>query len=150
MSNFHTTFVTDRDKPEWRALFDGYAEYYGVQMNDSIANAVWGWLLDPNHVLEGLLTRTDAGSAVGIAHVRAIPHPLSGNEVGFLDDMYVAVNARGSGAADAIFERLQDLAQERGWSAIRWITQHSNARGRAFYDRYTSGPTDFIMYQWKQ
>ena len=23
-----------------------------------------------------------------------------------------------------------------------------NERGRAFYDRYTDGPSDFIMYQW--
>lgn len=26
---------------------------------------------------------------------------------------------------------------------------HFNERGRAFYDRYTSGPSDFIIYQWK-
>lgn len=150
MSNFHTTFVTSSDKPEWRALFDRYAEFYGVPMNDSIANEVWNWLLAPNHVLEGLLTRTDAGTAVGMAHVRACPRPLAGNEVGFLDDMYVAMDARGGGAADAIFESLRNLAHQRSWPSIRWITQHFNERGRAFYDRYTSGPSDFIMYQWKQ
>lgn len=150
MSTFQTNFVVERDKPEWRELFDGYAEFYGVPMNDTIADEVWNWLLDPSHVLEGLLVRNGSGIAVGFAHVRACPRPLGGNEMGFLDDMYVSTSARGSGAADAIFKGLQSIARERGWSAVRWITQHYNERGRAFYDRYTSGPSDFIMYQWKQ
>ncbi|MGO2137090.1 GNAT family N-acetyltransferase [Marinobacter sp.] len=150
MSTFQTNFVVASDKPKWRTLFEGYAEFYGVPMSDAIADEVWSWLLDPSHVLEGLLTRTDVGLAVGMAHVRACPRPLGGNEIGFLDDMYVTMDARGSGAADAIFESLQSLARERGWCAIRWITQHFNERGRAFYDRYTSGPSDFIMYQWKE
>lgn len=69
--------------------------------------------------------------------------------MGWLDDMYVHPDARGSGAADALFARLRMLAAERGWPVIRWVTQHFNARGRAFYDRYTGQPSDFIMYQWQ-
>lgn len=150
MKTFQTMFVTKNDKAEWRPLFQGYADFYGVPMNDAIADEVWRWLLDPDHVLEGLITRDETGAAVGLAHVRACPRSLSGGEIGFLDDMYVCPEARGSGAADAIFDRLQSLANERGWPALRWITQHFNERGRGFYDRYTGGPSDFIMYQWKQ
>jgi len=47
-----------------------------------------------------------------------------------------------------LFTALRDHAERRGWTAFRWITQHFNGRGRAFYDRYTGGPTDFIMSQW--
>ena len=150
MKNFKTTFVTETDKPEWRALFDGYAGFYGVTMTDAIASEVWRWLTDPDHVLEGLITRDDTGKAVAIAHVRPCPRSLAGSEIGFLDDLYVSEQARGSGAADAIFEALRNLAQERGWSSVRWITQHFNERARAFYDKYTSGLSDFIVYQWNQ
>jgi len=150
MADFTTEFVSESDKAEWRVLFDGYADFYGVPMDNAIADEVWRWLLDPNHVLEGLLTRDAAGRAVGLAHVRACPRPLGACEVGFLDDMFVSPQARGSGAADAVFEALGRLAAERGWPAIRWITQHFNTRGRGFYDRYTGGPSDFIMYQWNQ
>jgi ribosomal protein S18 acetylase RimI-like enzyme len=94
--------------------------------------------------------RDEGGDIVGFAHVRACPRPLGGCDIGFLDDMFVAPEARGSGAADALFEGLRALAAERGWPALRWITQHFNERGRAFYDRYTAGPSDFIMYQWKR
>jgi GNAT superfamily N-acetyltransferase len=135
------------DKSAWRALFNGYADFYGVPMDGPIADRVWAWLLDPAHVLEGLVACDANGEIIGIAHVRACPRPLSGCDIGFVDDMYVAPEARGSGAADVLVEALRALAVERGWSALRWITQHFNERGRAFYDRYTGGPSDFIMYQ---
>ena len=150
MKDLVTSFVTENDEVEWRTLFDGYADFYDVPMDEATVNRVGGWLLDPEHVLEGLLARDGSGKAVGLAHVRACPRPLGGCDVGFLDDMYVSPEARGSGAADALFEGLRSLAAERGWPAVQWITQHFNERGRAFYDRYTSGPSDFIMYQWKQ
>lgn len=149
MSNHQVSFVSPNDKAEWRPLFDGYAKFYKVPMNDGIADRVWAWLLDPDHVLEGLMVRDAGGRAVGILHVRACPRPLGGGDVGFVDDMFVEPEARGSGAADALFARLKELARERGWPALRWVTQHFNERGRAFYDRYTGGPSDFIMYQWK-
>ncbi len=150
MANFRISFVTENDKAQWRVLFNGYADFYSVPMDDATAERVWAWLLDPGHVLEGLVARDEGGAIVGLAHVRACPRPLGGCDIGFLDDLYVLPEARGSGAADALFEALRALAAERGWPALRWITQHFNERGRAFYDRYTSGPSDFIVYQWKQ
>jgi len=149
METFKTSFVTRNDKKEWLPLFHGYADFYDVPMNAETAEKVWNWLLDPDHVLEGLLVRDERGQAVGLVHVRACPRSLSACDIGFLDDMYVVPDARGGGAADALFEGLRIMAAERGWPIVRWITQHFNERGRAFYDRYTGGPSDFVMYQWK-
>ncbi|WP_028670990.1 GNAT family N-acetyltransferase [Saccharospirillum impatiens] len=150
MAKYQTRFVTEGDKSQWRTLFDGYADFYNAPMEAATADIVWGWLLDPNHVLEGLVACDESGHLVGLAHVRACPRPLGGCDIGFLDDMFVSPESRGLGAADALFSGLQDLAKERGWPALRWITQHFNERGRAFYDRYTGGPSDFIVYQLKQ
>ncbi len=148
MNNCIVAPIVDADRADWRPLFDGYAEFYGMEMGDDTADVVFSWLVDPDHVLEGLIARNPEGNAVGIAHVRACPRPLGGCEIGFLDDLFVAPESRGSGAADALFDALGKLAQTRNWASIRWITQHFNARGRAFYDHYTNGPTDFIVYQW--
>lgn len=149
MADFDVRFVVAEDKAQWRRLFDGYASFYGVPMDDGTAERVWRWLMDPGHVLEGLIARERGGEAVGIAHVRACPRPLGGCDMGFLDDFFVTPPARGSGVADALFASLERLARDRGWPVLRWVTQDFNERGRAFYDRYTSGPTDFIMYQWR-
>lgn len=148
MKKFDVQFVADHDQAEWRSLFDGYAEFYKTEVSDPIANEVWRWLLDPGHVLEGLLVRDATKQAVGFAHFRACPRPLGGCDIGFLDDMFVTPEARGTGAADALLGQLAAIARERNWPTVRWITQHFNGRGRGLYDRYTEGPSDFIMYQW--
>jgi GNAT superfamily N-acetyltransferase len=148
MAEFTTHFVSDSDKAEWRPLFDGYAQFYKTEMTDAVADVVWAWLLDPSHVLEGLLVRDANKRAAGFLHFRSCPRPLSGRDMGFADDMFIAPPARGTGAADALFERLRSIAMERDWPVVRWVTQHFNERGRGLYDRYTGGPSDFIMYQW--
>ena len=140
--------VETTDHADWRRLFQGYADFYGSNLTDDSARQVWSWLHEPEHVLEGLIARTADGDAVGLAHVRACPRPLAGQTIGFLDDLYVPPEARGSGAADALFEALAERARERGWPALRWLTQEFNYRGRAFYDRYTGSKSDFVMYQW--
>lgn len=149
MEDYSVSFVSRNDQHDWRSLFEGYAEFYKTSLTDDIADQVWEWLLDPHHVFEGLIVRDEQGIARGIAHVRACPRSLSGCDIGFVDDMFVDPDARGSGAADVLVTRLRELATERGWPSIRWVTQHFNERGRAFYDRYTGGPSDFIMYQLK-
>ncbi len=140
--------IAVQDKDAWRKLFDGYAEFYKVELTNEVADRTFDWLLDPNHVLEGLIAHDQDGAAAAIAHYRACPRPLGGCEIGFLDDMFVAPSARGTGVADEIFACLSSIAHVRGWASLRWITQHFNERGRAFYDRHTEGPSDFIMYQW--
>ena len=147
MQDYHVSFVSNGDQPEWQHLFAGYARFYNISLPDEVASRVWSWLRDPAHVLEGLIVRDRNNRVIAIAHVRACPRSLSGCDIGFVDDMYVDPDARGSGAADALVARLQELAKERGWPILRWVTQHFNERGRAFYDKYTGGPSDFIMYQ---
>ena len=140
--------ITAADKDVWRPLFEGYAAFYQVPITATIIDTVWGWLIDPEHVMEGLLVRDATQQVVGMLHFRSCPRSLSGQHIAFVDDMFVHPDARGSGAADALFVQLERICSERGWTTARWITQHYNARGRAFYDRYTNGPSDFILYQW--
>lgn len=145
--DYSVLLISVNDKPDWRFLFEGYADFYRTPMTDAIAEQVWSWLINPEHSLEGFMVRDQQNRALGIAHLRACPRSLSGCDIGFVDDMFIHPDARGSGAADTMVARLKELGIERGWPAIRWVTQHFNERGRAFYDRYTGGPSDFIMYQ---
>ena len=148
MGTITTEHIANADYAEWYPLFRGYAAFYRADPDEAVARRLWAWLLDPAHRLEGLVARDGAGSAVGIAHVEPILRPLAATEIGFLHDLYVDPAARGSGAADALFEALAAMARERGWPAVRWLTQEFNYRGRAFYDRYTGSRSDFVMYQW--
>ena len=134
------------DFADWRRLYEGYATFYKMPMNDEIAGTVWGWLLDPAHPLEALLARAGDGRIVGLAHFRPMPRPLTGSTAGFLDDLFVDPALRGSGLADRLLEALGETGRKRGWSLIRWLTADNNFRARGVYDRHAQR-TMWITYQ---
>jgi GNAT superfamily N-acetyltransferase len=153
MSGFRIQAPASGDRRDWQRLYAGYAgyaEFYQTTLTNEMADRVWQWLLDPAHVIEGLLVRDSQAVLVGLLHVRACPHPLSGSVIGFVDDMYVAEHARGTGAASALIDALARLAEQRQWPRLRWVTQDHNAHARAVYDRITGGPSEFIMYNWSE
>jgi GNAT superfamily N-acetyltransferase len=134
------------DFADWRRLYEGYATFYKMPMNDEIAGTVWGWLLDPAHPLEALLARAGDGRIVGLAHFRPMPRPLTGSTAGFLDDLFVDPALRGSGLADRLLEAMGETGRRRGWSLIRWLTADNNFRARGVYDRHAQR-TMWITYQ---
>jgi GNAT superfamily N-acetyltransferase len=134
------------DYPDWRHLYDGYAAFYKMPMDDAIAGRVWQWLLDPQHVLDALLARDGGGRVIGLAHFRAMPRPLTGSMAGFLDDLFVDPRWRGRRVADQLIAAVAAQGRERGWTLIRWLTADDNYRGRGVYDRLAKR-TLWITYQ---
>ena len=140
MATIEIVRPSERLKPGWRTLYDGYATFYKRDMTDAIAETVWGWLNNPAHELDGLIALVD-GVPVGLAHFRRMPSPLRGADIGFLDDMFIAPDARGHGVSEALFDRLRAEARQRGWEIVRWITADNNYRARAAYDRVATKTT---------
>jgi ribosomal protein S18 acetylase RimI-like enzyme len=83
---------------------------------------------------------------VGLAHFRAMPSPLRGAEIGFLDDLFVDPACRGGGAGDQLLRHLDNIAAARGWPVMRWITQDNNYRARGLYDQLALR-TGWITYE---
>jgi ribosomal protein S18 acetylase RimI-like enzyme len=127
-------------------MYHGYAEFYRVPMNHEILETVWSWIHDGSNPFFGLIAKDEAGNALGFMHCREMASPLRGAHVGFLDDLFVRPEARGLGVVEALYESLGDLARERGWPFVRWITAEDNHRARAVYDRLSS-KTDWVTYQ---
>jgi GNAT superfamily N-acetyltransferase len=123
------------DRPDWDRLYAGYADFYRVAQTAQMRDKVWSWLMDDAHPVEGRLAIGAAGTPVGLVHFRPFSRPLSASTGGFLDDLFVAEEARGSGAADVLIEAVVAIGRERGWTVIRWITAEDNARARKVYDR---------------
>ncbi|WP_309052612.1 GNAT family N-acetyltransferase [Streptomyces sp.] len=123
------------DFPQWRALYQGYADFYGVEQTEEAAGLVWSWVNDPGHEVAALVAEDGGGRLVGLAHYRPFARPLSATTGCFLDDLFVDPARRGSGAADLLLAALRGIAAERGWSVVRWITADDNHRARAKYDQ---------------
>ena len=96
--------VVVEHRQDWEKLYAGYAAFYQVVQTPEMRATVWGWILDPSHEVEGLIAVDPSGRAVGLAHFRPFARPLAASVGGFLDDLFVAPQARGSGAAQALIE----------------------------------------------
>ncbi|MET9686944.1 GNAT family N-acetyltransferase [Streptomyces sp. NPDC006514] len=135
MSDISVRSVRDGDFTQWRALYRGYADFYGVEQAEEAAATVWSWVTDPGHEVGALVAEDTEGRLLGLAHYRPFARPLSATVGCFLDDLFVAPQYRGSGAADLLLGALRELAAERGWSVVRWITADDNHRARSKYDQ---------------
>lgn len=135
------------DREPWGELYSGYAAFYGVEQSEDMRERVWRWIHDPAHESEALVAEA-GGRLVGLAHFRPFARPLSASVGGFLDDLFVMPEARGSGAAQALIDAIAAEGRTRGWSVIRWITAADNARARALYDK-SAVATKWVTYDLK-
>ena len=138
----------ETDRAEWDTLYQGYATFYKVAQTPQMRDTVWSWLFDPAQQSEGLVAEAPDGRLIGLTHFRPFARPLSATTGGFLDDLFVSPDARGSGAADALIDAVKAEGARRGWSVIRWITAEDNYRARGVYDRLAER-TKWLTYDIK-
>ena len=134
------------DYDEWKSLYLAYGEFYNMALEQQTLDTVWSWIFDSNNPFYALIAKDEHGKAVGLMHYREMPSPLRGALVGFLDDLFIDPDHRGSGAVDEMFAALHNEAKEHGWPFVRWITAENNYRGRAVYDRIAT-KTHWQTYQ---
>ena len=129
-----------KDKLEWEKLYQGYADFYKVEITEETLNTVWNWLHDLKHELNGLVYEID-NHIVAIAHYRQMPSPIRGKNIGFLDDLYVHPDFRGRKIGEDIINKLNEISKEKGWGLIRWITRNDNHSAKSLYDRIAKKST---------
>lgn len=119
---------------QWLELYKGYADHYKVELTKAGVARTWDWLHSDQSPVTGIVVVLD-GRLVGLAHYRAMPSPLRGIEIGFLDDMFVGHAARGAKVGEKLLGRLAEICTQNSWPMMRWITRDNNYRARSLYDR---------------
>ena len=136
-----------KDKEQWEKLYREYADFYKVEMNDKILQTVWKWLHDKSHEVNGLVYEVDE-NIVGLAHYRRMPSPLRGQDIGFLDDLFVDPEHRGQRIGEKLINKLKEISKSKRWNLVRWITREDNLRAKSLYNR-VSEKTTWDVYELK-
>ncbi len=123
--------MTEQDRERWAELYRGYTAFYEVPTPD--LDHLWRRVTAESE-LECFVAELQA-DVVGLAHVRTFIRPLEGDAAGFLDDLFVDPSQRGNGVGAALLDHLRELAAERGWGVVTWITGADNHIARQLYDR---------------
>lgn len=133
------------DEAAWRALWADYLAFYETAVPDAVRDIAFARLLsgDP-HEFRGLIAEVD-GARAGLAHYLFHRHGWRIEPVCYLQDLYVAPDARGRGVGRALIEAVYAAADAVGAPAVYWLTQHFNAPARRLYDRVGS-LTPFVKY----
>jgi GNAT superfamily N-acetyltransferase len=128
--------VTEADLPDLLPLMRGYCDFYEVGPSDDALLAMSRELIaDPRKEGLQLIARAEDGQAVGFATVFWTWTTLSASRIGVMNDLFVAPEARGSGAAASLIEACADHCRERGVTQLDWTTAHDNLRAQKLYDR---------------
>ncbi|TFD55151.1 GNAT family N-acetyltransferase [Cryobacterium frigoriphilum] len=130
----------------WLGLFEGYSEFYENELTDQKALQVWSWIIDKNNSLDGAVAVNEAGDFVGLAHYRTVTRTLSATMGLYLDDLFVAPDARGAGVGHALIAFTKGYAAERGLTQISLITAADNETAQALYDTVGTR-TDWVTYE---
>lgn len=142
--------VRDDEFEAWTRLFRGYAAFYETPTSDEHQQQIWGWIHNDRSVTALVAVPVDGdgnetGEPQGLAHLREWVRPLRGVTAGYLDDLFVDPEHRGTGAVDALYDAMNRLANQRGWAIIRWTTADDNYRARGVYDKLAARTT-WITY----
>ncbi|MEM6488811.1 MAG: GNAT family N-acetyltransferase [Pseudomonadota bacterium] len=134
------------DRAEWAALWEGYLTFYGTAVGPEVYDAYFARLLgDDPQDYHGLVAEGTNGRLLGLTHYLFHRHGWRIENVVYLQDLFVAPEARGTGAGRALIEAVYAAADAAGCPSVYWLTQTDNATARRLYDRLAT-PTDFMKY----
>jgi ribosomal protein S18 acetylase RimI-like enzyme len=122
------------DDAGWRPLWRGYLEFYGTELPDEVTALTWRRLLDPQEPLFGLVAER-RGALAGFVHCVLHRGTWSLTNHCYLEDLYVAPEARGTGLGRELIAAVYREADARGADRVYWLTHETNTTARALYDR---------------
>ena len=128
--------VTQADLPELLPLMRGYCDFYEVEPTDeALLDMSRALLADPEREGVQLIARDSGGKAIGFATIFWTWSTASAARIGTMNDLYVAPEGRGSGAADALIRACVDRCRAHGAVRVEWLTAPDNHRAQAVYER---------------
>jgi GNAT superfamily N-acetyltransferase len=139
--------VGEPDLADLVPLMVGYCAFYctapGVSALEALARAL---IADPEHEGIQLIARDEAGTAIGFATVFWTWQTTVAARLAVINDLFVAPDARGSGAAQALIDACAQRARAHGASELTWVTAVDNGRAQAVYDRTGAERETWITY----
>ena len=139
--------VGEQDLDELLALMRGYCDFYDVAPSDEDLLALSRALIaDPAREGIQLIARADDGRAIGFATVYWTWSTTTAARLAVINDLFVAPEGRGSGAAAELIEACRDAAREHGAKRLAWQTALDNERAQRLYDRIGARRSQWLDY----
>lgn len=134
------------DWEQWLPLWAGYLDFYRATLSDETSAATFERLCSNTVGMFGFVAFDADRHGMGLVHCVTHPSTWSRRPSCYLEDLFVEPEARGTGLAQALIERAQAEARNRGARNLYWHTQAYNGRARSLYDQ-VAHLTSFVVYE---
>jgi GNAT superfamily N-acetyltransferase len=126
-------------------LWKGYQTFYKVVIPEQTTAVVWARLHDPAEPMDVLGAYVD-GKLCGIVHYIFHRTCWTVGDYCYLQDLFVAEDARNLGVGRALIAAVETKARAAGASRVYWLTHETNMSARALYDKLAER-SGFIQYR---
>ncbi len=133
------------EREAWEPLWKGYLTFYKSQVSSETTSVLWQRFHDPHEPMF-VLGAFAAGRLIGIVQYLFHRSSWTVSDYCYLQDLFVAPEARGLGAGRALIEAVEQAARARGASRVYWLTKEDNHAARALYDKLADR-SGFIQYR---
>jgi GNAT superfamily N-acetyltransferase len=140
--------LTADDYPGWLPLWRGYLRFYRGEVSDEVTLGTFRRLAGGLDGMTGLVAEDPAGTGTlaGLAHLVFHPSTWASQPYCYLEDLFVAPSARGSGLSRQLIDAVYAEADRRGAARVYWETQEYNGAARSLYD-LVAHRTSFVVYE---
>ncbi|GIK78928.1 MAG: GNAT family N-acetyltransferase [Pseudorhodoplanes sp.] len=133
------------ERAAWEPLWQAYLDFYRSAVAPGNNDVLWARIHDPAEPVFALGAYRD-GRLIGIAHYIFHRSCWTVGDYCYLQDLFVAADARGGGVGRALIAAVEQAARAKGASRIHWLTQEDNHSARALYDKVAER-SGFIQYR---
>ena len=133
------------ERADWEPLWRDYLAFYETVLSPATYDLTWRRLHDPAEPTFLLGGYVD-GTLKGIVHYLFHRSNWTIADVCYLQDLFVAADARGAGLGRALIEAVAGKAREAGAPRLYWMTHEANGTARALYDAVAEW-SGFIQYR---
>jgi GNAT superfamily N-acetyltransferase len=140
--------ATEQDLETVLPMMRAYCDFYEVAPSDEGLEEMARALIaaeDADGML--LVARDDAGTPIGFATVGWKWASTRGARIAVMEDLFVAPEARGEGAADGLIEACAERVRGLGAPVMTWVTAPDNHRAQAVYNRAGATPGTWLEYE---
>jgi GNAT superfamily N-acetyltransferase len=137
--------VREDERADWEPLWAGYLKFYKATISAETTDVTWQRFHDDAEPMYVLGAYVD-GKLTGIVHYLFHRSCWTVGNYCYLQDLFVADDARGHGAGRALIEAVYERAKAAGASRVHWLTQNDNAQARILYDQVADN-SGFMQYR---
>lgn len=137
--------LSEQDFEVWQRQWQGYQDFYQVDIPQATRLVTWQRLLDPEEPTFGALAMA-GGKAVGLVHWIFHRSCWTVENSCYLQDLYVSPQQRGTGVGRQLIEHVYAVAKAAGSSRVHWLTHETNNTAIQLYDRIAQR-SGFVQYR---